>query len=133
MTTDNFAITNNDDMETERNNEERQLDGCHFMPNGSSPGTTTPNVDIGVSGKSTRQPLKSQKKRASDNSNNDSLYQMYLMKKLDECDNQNDNETDGDSLFCRSIIPQLKELPDKQKQTAKIKIQQLLYDLKYND
>ena len=35
---------------------------------------------------------------------------------------------DEDSLYCRSLIPTLKELPTKKKHLAKIKTSQLLFD-----
>ena len=40
---------------------------------------------------------------------------------------------DEDSLYCRSLIPILKELPTKKKRLAKIKISQLLFDLQYDE
>ena len=40
---------------------------------------------------------------------------------------------DEDSLYCRSLIPILKELPTKKKRLAKIKISHLLFDLQYDE
>ena len=37
------------------------------------------------------------------------------------------------SLYCRSLIPILKELPTKKKRLARIKISQLLFDLQYDE
>ena len=39
---------------------------------------------------------------------------------------------DEDSLYCRSLIPILKELLTKKKHLAKTKIIQLLFDLQYD-
>ena len=38
---------------------------------------------------------------------------------------------DEDSIYCRNLIPILKELPTKKKRLPKIKISQLLFDLQY--
>ena len=38
---------------------------------------------------------------------------------------------DEDSVYCRNLIPILKELPTKKKRLPKIKISQLLFDLQY--
>ena len=44
-----------------------------------------------------------------------------------------EDESDEDSLYCRSLIPIMRELPKKQKRLAKIKISQLLFDLQYGE
>ena len=36
-------------------------------------------------------------------------------------------------MYCRSLIPILKELPIKKKRLVKIKISQLLFDLQFDD
>ena len=41
--------------------------------------------------------------------------------------------TDADTLFCKSLIPTLKELPAKKNRQAKLKIQQVLYDLEFEE
>ena len=40
---------------------------------------------------------------------------------------------DADTLFCKSLIPNLKELPAKKNRQAKLKIQQVLYDLEFEE
>ena len=40
---------------------------------------------------------------------------------------------DEDSLYCRSLIPILKELPIKRKLLGNIKISELLLDLQYDE
>ena len=41
------------------------------------------------------------------------------------------DENDEDYLFCRSLIPMLKEFTQSEKRRAKIKIMQLIYELQY--
>ena len=38
-----------------------------------------------------------------------------------------------DSLYCKSLIPIMRQLPLKKKRLAKIKISQMLYDIEFND
>ena len=45
--------------------------------------------------------------------------------------NESHHEDDGDALFCKSIIPTLKGLSPRNNRLAKIKIQQLLFDLEF--
>ena len=52
----------------------------------------------------------------------------YLMKKLEALD---ENDEDEDSLFCRSLVPTLQRLTPRQNKLAKIKIQQLLFDIEF--
>ena len=42
-------------------------------------------------------------------------------------------DDDEDMLFCKSLVPQLKKLPARQNRLAKIKINQLLFDMEFND
>ena len=42
-------------------------------------------------------------------------------------------EKDEAELFCNSLIPVLREMDKKQLRLAKLKIEQLLYDLQYGD
>eukprot|EP00795_Rhopilema_esculentum_P017397 gene17397-8996_t len=43
------------------------------------------------------------------------------------------NDDDPDDLFCRSLVATLKRLPQKKNQMAKLKIQQLLFDIEYDE
>ena len=43
------------------------------------------------------------------------------------------NDDDPDDLFCRSLVATLKRLPQKKTQMARLKIQQLLFDIEYED
>ena len=58
-----------------------------------------------------------------------------LAQSLQDCDEiikrSLTDENDGDYLFCRSLVPVLKEFPQRQKRRAKIKIMQLIYELQY--
>jgi hypothetical protein len=42
-------------------------------------------------------------------------------------------DNDEDMLFCQSLVPLLKKMPARQNRLAKIKINQLLFDLEFND
>ena len=42
-------------------------------------------------------------------------------------------QDDPDDLFCRSLVATLKRLPQKKNQLAKLKMQQLLFDIEYED
>lgn len=52
----------------------------------------------------------------------------YLAKTKDKEEN---NEKDEAELFCSSLIPVLRDMNKKQLRLAKLKVQQLLYDLQY--
>ena len=60
-----------------------------------------------------------------------------LTQSLEDCDKLLKTamveKNDEDSLYCRSLIPIMRELPKRQKRLAKIKISQLLFDLQYED
>ena len=60
-----------------------------------------------------------------------------LSQSLADCDEllrkSINEENDEDVLYCRSLVPIMRELPKKQKRLAKIKISQLLFDLQYNE
>ena len=45
----------------------------------------------------------------------------------------NPNDDDPDDLFCRSLVATLKRLSQKKNQMAKLKIQQLLFDIEYDE
>ena len=44
-----------------------------------------------------------------------------------------ESEDDADTLFCRSIIPTLRSLTPRNNRLAKIKIQQFLFDLEFEE
>ena len=58
-----------------------------------------------------------------------------LAQSLQDCDEMIKrsltDENDEDYLFCRSLVPMLKEFPQREKRRAKIKIMQLIYELQY--
>ena len=54
----------------------------------------------------------------------------YLAKTKDKEEN---NKKDEVELFCSSLIPVLRDMNKKQLRLAKLKVQQLLYDLQYED
>ena len=57
-----------------------------------------------------------------------------LAQSLQDCDEMIKrslaDENDED-YFCRSLVPMLKEFPQREKRRAKIKIMQLIYELQY--
>ena len=59
----------------------------------------------------------------------------YLIKELagSKKEPTPEQEKDAEDLFCLSIVPTLKRLPPKKRQLAKLKIQQLLFDLEFGD
>ena len=44
-----------------------------------------------------------------------------------------ESEDDADTLFCRSIIPTLRNLTPRNNKLAKIKIQQFLFELEFEE
>ena len=46
---------------------------------------------------------------------------------------EENHEKDEAELFCTSLLPVLRDMDKKQLRLAKLKIQQLLYDLQYAD
>ena len=58
-----------------------------------------------------------------------------LAQSLQDCDeiikSSMTDENDEDYLFFRSLVPMLKEFPQREKRRAKIKIMQLIYELQY--
>ena len=44
-----------------------------------------------------------------------------------------ENDNDPDDLFCCSLVATLKRLPQKKNQMAKLKIQELLFNIEYED
>ena len=54
----------------------------------------------------------------------------YLGKMKEKEEN---HEKDEAELFCTSLLPVLRDMDKKQLRLAKLKIQQLLYDLQYAD
>ena len=65
------------------------------------------------------------------------LSESDLSKSLVDCDEllkkSISEDEDEDSLYSRSLIPIMRELPKKQKRLAKIKISQLLFDFQYSE
>ena len=65
------------------------------------------------------------------------LSESDLSKSLVDCDEllkkSISEDEDEDSLYNRSLIPIMTELPKKQKRLAKIKISQLLFDFQYSE
>ena len=57
----------------------------------------------------------------------------FLISSIKEKNNPASKNEDSDELFCRSLVQPLKRLSPKTNQLARIKIQQLLFELEYND
>ena len=94
-----------------------------------SPPSPVSSVSRYETKKKTPQPSKKRQREASQES--------ALSQSLADCDallkKSVSDESDEDSLYCRSLIPIMRELPKKQKRLAKIKISQLLFDLQYEN
>lgn len=58
------------------------------------------------------------------------LESMEKEKPSENVDNQNQ---DPDSLFCRSLIPILQGLPPQKNRLAKLRMQQLLYEIEFDE
>ena len=63
--------------------------------------------------------------------------ELTLSKSLAGCDEMllksMAGEKDEDALYCRSLIPIMRDLPKRQKRPAKIRISQYLFDLEYEE
>ena len=77
----------------------------------------------------------SKKSTKNKNRRTDSMQPDVLAQSLQDCDEiikrSLIDENDEDYLFCRSLVPVLKEFPQRQKRPVKIKIMQLIYELQY--
>lgn len=76
------------------------------------------------------------RKRASTNEHIDPFLEQIksIDDKMMKCMEKNvDNEKDEATLFCNSLIPVLRDMEKRQLRLANLKIQQLLYHLKYAD
>ncbi|CAB4001871.1 unnamed protein product [Paramuricea clavata] len=73
----------------------------------------------------------------SGNRMNRDVAELMLLKQLSDTDasykKMAEDEDDEDLLYCRSLVPILRGMPNKKKRLAKIKINQLLFDIEYND
>ena len=66
------------------------------------------------------------------------MVDSMLVKALGDLDKKEKNsvdpeEIDGDVSFCQSLVPILKSLTQRKNRQAKLKIQQVLYDLEFED
>lgn len=76
------------------------------------------------------------RKRASTNEHIDPFLEQIksMDDKMMKCMEKDvDSEKDEATLFCNSLIPVLRDMEKRQLRMAKLKIQQLLYDLQYAD
>ena len=88
----------------------------------------SPTSSLSSSSGSTKPPSSKRKKNSIETS---------LTKSLMECDDALKNisaeDKNEDSLFCKSLIPILKDLPLQKRRYAKVKMSQLLYEIQYDD
>ena len=119
-----------------------QLDDGRISDTFRSP-PSTPSIE---SFTNTRRPCQKpgRKKQREDLANNVDLMLVDSLKDVSaicsslprsDRDGKNDHYdyNDTDALFCKSLIPNLKSLPGKKNKQAKIKIQQLLYQLEFDE
>ena len=67
-------------------------------------------------------------------SNSRSDFDTIMLKQLEEVSTVISNVTEEEceeSLYCKSLVPILKDLPHKKKRLAKIRISQMLFDLEF--
>jgi len=68
---------------------------------------------------------------------NRDVAELMLLKQLNEsdmmCKKMTEEDDDEDLLFCRSLVPILKEIPTKKRRLARIKMSQLLFDMQYSE
>ena len=68
---------------------------------------------------------------------NRDVAELMILKQLSDIDVMykkiTDEDDDEDLLYCRSLVPILKGMPNKKKRLAKIKVSQLLFDIEFHD
>ena len=101
----------------------------------SPPATNLASSPCSFSSPSSTSTTTSNKNLKRKQQNDDQMYQMYLMKKLEECDEKETIEEDADTLFCKSLIDIFRKLDPRKNQLAKLKVQQLLthFEITYDE
>ena len=70
------------------------------------------------------------KKIASKRKSDDDPISTFLMEKIKE---KHEKKIDPDESFCLSLVATLKHFTPKQNRMARIKIEQVLFDIKFED
>ena len=97
--------------------------------------TTTENTNVSVAAKNN---VKAKKRRQKDVDSLADEEVATTLKKVNQTTElliskelRGESEDDADTLFCRSIIPTLRNLTPRNNKLAKIKIQQFLFELEF--
>ena len=97
----------------------------------------SPSGSVASSCSATTSSLKKRKSTPQAKKARGDMSEADLNKSLVDCDEllkkSMSEDVDEDSLYCRSLIPIMRELPKRKKRLAKIKISQLLFDLEYSE
>ena len=118
------------------------IDYCSDVQVDDAPSTsriTVPEVEREKHAQGTKRPLSAQlfSSNRSGNRMNRDVAELMILKQLSDSDAMykkiTDEDDDEDLLYCRSLVPILREMPDKKKRLAKIKISQLLFDIEFHD
>ena len=100
--------------------------------------TTIPEVEREKHAQGTKRPLSAElfSSNRSGNRMNRDVAELMILKQLSDSDAMYKKITDKDDedlLYCRSLVPVLRGMPNKKKRLAKIKISQLLFDIEFHD
>ena len=79
----------------------------------------------------TKKPRLSTSKRLTEPSLESELRQQIAI--VNECLKETPQKKSEAALFCKSLIPQLESLPEKEFQRRRIKIEQLIFEVMYGD
>ncbi|XP_028418615.1 uncharacterized protein LOC114544599 [Dendronephthya gigantea] len=101
--------------------------------------TTSTRMQTTEAARAHKRPLSSElfSTNRSGNRMNRDVVELMLLKQLTDSDamykKMTEEDDDEDSLYCRSLVPIMKGLPDKKRRLAKIKISQLLFEVEFDD
>ena len=109
-------------------------------PSGSSPLQSQGPIQSPSSCSSTSEDVKCSKRKRSDTDEKNDIFLDHVKRMdekminyLDDMKGKENQEKDEAQLFCTSLIPVFRDMNKKQLRLAKLKVQQLLYDLQYAD
>ena len=99
----------------------------------STSSTTTSAATTSAAGSSTTSTGGAKQKRKYTRSTDNSSWQHSLVNALNKSDEDKDKEEndDEDQLFFMSLVPSLKSLDDETKMRAKIRLQQVLFEMRF--
>ena len=99
--------------------------------------TTTTNTNVSVAAKNNAKAKKRTQKDVDSLADEDLTTTLKKVNQTTELliskELRGESEDDADTLFCRSIIPTLRNLTPRNNKLAKIKIQQFLFELEFEE